>query len=120
MAADTVLSTRGAEPLSHIEMRFGPLAQAPTQESDAMNDAQFAELKQTLFVLLTPGYELSKLCLAEMEARKAAAAAAEQPQQNEFLEGERKAEQQDAPERAPAPESVAAPVPPAPQPDPAT
>lgn len=100
--ADTVLSTRGLPPFSHIEMRFGPQAPAPTQECDAMNEAQFTDLKQTLVDLLTPGYELSKLCLAQMQARLAADAEAVQSvtdepaaEQNEFLEGERKIDEQD-------------------------
>ena len=49
---------------------------APKQETPTMTDAQFAELRAPLIELLTPGYELSKLYLAQAQAQQNAAAAA--------------------------------------------
>lgn len=98
--------------LTHIERINGPLPALPIKD-DAMSPEQFADLKQTLVTLLTPGYELSKIALAQVQARQAEAAAQDEPpHENEFIEGERKADQQDTPKSAPGPI--------APQTDPAT
>jgi hypothetical protein len=104
--------------LTHIERINGVLPALPIKD-DAMNDAQFADLKQTLVILLTPGYELSKLCLAQMQALQAEdGVQAEKPQPNEFIEGERAADttEQKQGDVAPDPASVPGPIaaPPAP------
>lgn len=58
---------------THVE-RLNP-AFAPSK-GPAMTPEQFAELKALLTTLLTPGYKLSKLYLAQVEAQAAEAAGA--------------------------------------------
>lgn len=58
---------------THVE-RLNP-AFAPSK-GPAMTPEQFAELKALLTTLLTPGYELSKLYMAQAQAQMAEATAA--------------------------------------------
>lgn len=58
---------------THVE-RLNPAFAPP--EGPTMTPLQFDELKALLKELLTPGYELSKLYLAQVEAQAAEAAGA--------------------------------------------
>ncbi len=65
---ETVLGTRNDDRRTHIERINDP----SSSQERTMTDAQFAEMIALMTKLLTPGYELSLMYLAQVEADKAA------------------------------------------------